>query len=76
MDTAEKFRKFAAECQAMTKLARSSESKALWGGLAARWVRCAEIVERHSAAAPLDRMAKRHGKPSLRTFHDSDAEAA
>jgi hypothetical protein len=67
MYPSEKFRKFAAECQAMAKLARSPESKAAWNRLAARWIRCAELVaERHSSATKLGRMAKGHRKPGLR----------
>lgn len=74
MYPSEKFRKFAAECQAMAKLARSPESKATWNRLAARWIQCAELVaERYSSAAKLDRMAKRHRKPGLRP---DGAEAA
>jgi hypothetical protein len=67
MYPSEKFRKFAAECQVMAKLARSPESKATWNRLAARWIQCAELVaERYSSATKLDRMAKRHRKPGLR----------
>jgi hypothetical protein len=42
-----KFRKFAAECQAMAKTARTAEGKASWGRLAARWMHCAEFTEQH-----------------------------
>jgi hypothetical protein len=38
MDASEEFRKFAGECRTMAKLARSPESKATWGRLAARWL--------------------------------------
>jgi hypothetical protein len=63
MNSSEKFRKFAAECQAMAKLARSAESKATWGRLAGRWVQCAEFVEHaehHASAATRDRLSKQH----------------
>jgi hypothetical protein len=74
MYPSEKFRKFAAECQAMAKLARSPESKATWNRLAARWIQCAELAaERYSSATKLDRTAKRHRKPGLRL---DGAEAA
>ena len=63
MNPSEEFRKFAGECRTMAKLARSPESKATWGRLAARWVRCAELNELHSSTATLDRMAKRHRRP-------------
>jgi hypothetical protein len=58
MDASEEFRKFAGERRTMAKLARSPESKATWGRLAARWVRCAELNELHSSAASLDRIVK------------------
>jgi hypothetical protein len=62
MNPSEKFLRFAAECEAMVKLARTRESKETWRGLAARWIRYAELVERQSATAH-DRIAKRHQKP-------------
>jgi hypothetical protein len=65
MNPSEEFRKFAGECRAMAKFARSPESKATWDRLAARWVRCAELNELRSSAAALDRMAKRRRRPSL-----------
>ena len=51
MNPSEKFLRFAAECEAMAKFARSPESKATWGRLAVRWVRCAESTEHHWQAA-------------------------
>jgi hypothetical protein len=67
MNSSEQFRKFAAECQAMAKFARSPESKAAWNHLAARWIQCAELVtDRYSAAAKLDRTAKRQRRPGGR----------
>jgi hypothetical protein len=65
MNPSEKFRKFAAECQVMARFARSPENKATWDRLAARWIRCAELVEIHSSVAALGRIAKRHRRPSL-----------
>jgi hypothetical protein len=38
-----KFRKFAAECQAMAKTARTAEGKASWGRLAVRWMHLRRI---------------------------------
>jgi hypothetical protein len=63
MSASEKFRKFASECRAMAKFARSPENKATWDGLAARWVQCAELNELRSSTATLDRMARRHRRP-------------
>jgi hypothetical protein len=62
MNPSEKFLRFAAECEAMVKLARTRESKDIWHGLAARWVGYADLIERQSATAR-DRIAKRHQKP-------------
>jgi hypothetical protein len=63
MNPTEKFRRFAAECQAMAKFARSPENKATWDHLATRWIRCAESIDLHSSVATLDRIAKRHRRP-------------
>ena len=63
MDASEQFRKFAGECRAMAKLARSPDSKATWDRLAARWVRCAELNELHSSAAKSERMARQRRRP-------------
>jgi hypothetical protein len=45
MSPSEKFLRFAAECEAMVKLARTRESKETWRGLAARWIRYAALVD-------------------------------
>jgi hypothetical protein len=63
MIPSEEFRKFADECRAMAKLTRSSDSKAAWDRLAARWVRCAELNELHSSAATRERMARQRRRP-------------
>ena len=60
MTTPETLRNFAADCQAMAKIARSTESKVTWGQLAARWNQCAEIAERHLLTAYAEREAKRN----------------
>jgi hypothetical protein len=75
MNPSEKFLRFAAECEAMVKLARTRESKNTWRGLAARWIRYAELVERQSATAH-DRIAKRHQKPERGSPGTGNAEAA
>jgi hypothetical protein len=74
MNPSEEFRKFAGECRAMAKFARSPESKDTWGRLAARWVRCAELNELHSSATTRDRMAKRHRRP-IRSWSKRDKAA-
>ena len=60
MTTPETLRNFAADCQAMPKIARSTESKATWGQLAARWNQCAEIAERHLLAEYAERETRRN----------------
>jgi hypothetical protein len=45
MDTTDQFLRFAAECEVMAKFTRSAENKAVWIGLAQRWMRCAELME-------------------------------
>jgi hypothetical protein len=76
MNPSEKFLRFAAECEAMVTLARTRESKNTWRGLAARWIRYAELVERQSATAHDDRIAKRHQKPERGSPRTVNAEAA
>jgi hypothetical protein len=45
MNLSEKFRRFAAECEAMSRFAKSPESKATWDGMAAKWILFAESVD-------------------------------
>jgi flagellar biosynthesis/type III secretory pathway chaperone len=45
MDTSDRFRKFAAECQTMAKLTPSRETTAVWSDLAQRWLRVAELAD-------------------------------
>ncbi len=45
MNPSEKFRRFAAECEAMSNFAKSPESKVTWSGLAAKWTRFAELAD-------------------------------
>ena len=62
MNLSEKFRRFAAECEAMSKCATSPESKASWNGMAARWILFAELAdERYS---PKVNMTPRRRRPS------------
>jgi hypothetical protein len=63
MEASDKFLRFAAECESMAKFTRSAESRATWSGLAERWIRCAQLVERQSAALQRDKLAKRHQQP-------------
>jgi hypothetical protein len=45
MNLSDKFRRFAAECEAMSRFAESPESKATWDGMAARWILFAESAD-------------------------------
>ena len=45
MNPSEKFRRFAAECETMSKSAKSPESKAAWNGIAERWIVVAELAD-------------------------------
>jgi hypothetical protein len=49
MTPAEHFMRHAAECKFMAQLARDSESRAVWIGMAERWNRCAELAKQQSA---------------------------
>jgi hypothetical protein len=45
MHAADRFLKFATECQAMAQLAPQKENKRVWISLAERWRRCAKLTE-------------------------------
>jgi hypothetical protein len=74
MGASDRFLRFAAECEVMAKFSRSPENRAVWRGLAQRWVRCAELMaQRHGAPTAIDdmhpgdrarRRAARLGEPS------------
>jgi hypothetical protein len=51
MHTTDRFLRFAAECEVMAKFTRSPENKAVWNGLAQRWLRCAELMDQEQANA-------------------------
>jgi hypothetical protein len=45
MHTADRFLKFATECQVMAQLAPQRENRQTWNRLAERWLRCAKLTE-------------------------------
>jgi hypothetical protein len=45
MHAADRFLKFATECQMMAQLASQTENKRVWNRLAERWRRCAKLIE-------------------------------
>jgi hypothetical protein len=61
MNPPEEFLRHAADCQRMAKFTRDPVSKATWSRMAERWLRCAEVFKRQSAAA---KPAKRHRSDS------------
>ena len=54
MHTPDLFLTRAAECEAMAKIAREADSRAVWARMAERWHRCAETEKRASLAAAHD----------------------
>jgi len=63
MITPERFLKFAAECESMAKFSPSRENKAVWNGLAQRWVRCAELMNHQDLSDHRRSLVKRrHAK--------------
>lgn len=59
MHTTDRFLRFAAECEVMAKFARNPENKAVWNGLAQRWLRCAELMDREHTIAQRPNAARR-----------------
>jgi hypothetical protein len=45
MHAADRFLKFASECQVMAKSTPQRENMRVWNGLAQRWLRCAKLIE-------------------------------
>jgi hypothetical protein len=62
MNLSEKFRRFAAECEAMSKCAKSPESKASWNGMAVRWSLFAERADDRYSPKANTRPRRRHSK--------------
>ena len=59
-DPAEKFLRFAAECELMAKFTRSPENRTVWTGMAERWLRCARLYDRESSTTHPTSSARRH----------------
>jgi hypothetical protein len=62
MNTADRFLRFAAECEVMAKISRSPENRTVWSGLAQRWQRCAELLD-HQYSYSNDRISSRKRYP-------------
>jgi hypothetical protein len=63
MDPAEKFLRFAAECEFMAKFTPNRENKVVWTRMAERWVRCARLYEGQNAITHAGGSARRHRTP-------------
>jgi hypothetical protein len=70
MNTADRFLRFAAECEVMAKISRSRENRTVWSGLAQRWQRCAELLD-HQYSYSNDRISsvKRYPKAMHSATH-------
>ncbi len=62
MNTSDRFLRFAAECEVMAKFSRTPENRAVWSGLAQRWIHCAELVDQQDSDDCSRRSLKRHLK--------------
>jgi hypothetical protein len=51
MHAADRFLKFATECQVMAQRAPQRENKRVWNRLAERWRRCAKLTEQLDTAS-------------------------
>lgn len=69
MDASDRFLRFAAECELMAKASRDPKNKTVWRGIAERWTRCAELIERQNSSAEAARSMKHRGKPALASVH-------
>jgi len=69
MNTSDRFLRFAAECEVMAKLSPSSENRAVWGTLAQRWIRCAELIDHQDSNDRGRRSLKRHLKAVYSSTH-------
>jgi hypothetical protein len=63
VDAMDRFLRFAAECEVMAKVTRSRENKAVWNGLAQRWLRCAEMMDQSRANVARPHPPKRQQRP-------------
>jgi len=70
MNTSDRFLRFAAECEVMAKFSRTPENRAVWSGLAERWIRCARLMNHQDYSEGRSRRSlKRHPKPVYSSAH-------
>jgi hypothetical protein len=65
MNTPVEFRKYAAACEIMAKLTKDPQSKAVWKGIAERWLLCAKLEEQEAIV-----LRRRLAKKSRRARSD------
>jgi hypothetical protein len=69
MHTPNQFLTRAAECEAMAKIAREPDSRAVWTRMAERWHRCAEVEMRANSPHPAGAVISKRVRPSWRPRH-------
>ena len=62
MNTSDRFVRFAGECEVMAKFSRTPENRAVWSGLAERWICCAKLMDHRDSEDRSRRFFKRHLK--------------
>jgi hypothetical protein len=69
MNTSDRFLRFAAECEVMAKFSPTPENRAVWSGLAERWIRCAKLMDHQDSESHSRRFLKRHPKAVYSSAH-------
>jgi len=62
MDTPAEFRKHAADCETMAKVSTDPDTRAVWKGMAHRWLLCAKLAETEDLSLRR-RLEERRSKP-------------
>jgi hypothetical protein len=68
MNTAQKFLRFAAQCDVMAQSSRDLENKTVWSEMAERWLRCAALVDRESVSAHYGGSTKQSQKTAAHSW--------
>jgi hypothetical protein len=79
MDTPAEFRKHAADCETMARVPRDRETKAVWKGVAERWLLCAKWAadqDEFQRRRLEENRSKPHRRPSHAWAADSMAPQA
>jgi hypothetical protein len=72
----EEFMRHAAECEYMAKVSPNVGNRVVWGAMAERWVRCAEMAKKQSSTTLVSRNVKLHRRPAQAWAHTNVADAA